>query len=444
MVTVGLSSIQTSLHAGPAQVQLIIAGYTLAVALMVVPAGRLGDMRGRRMMFIVGIASFGVMSLLAGLATNGTWLGVVRVLQGASAGAMNPQTVGIIQQLFVGKERGKAFGFMGIIVGVATAMGPVVGGVIMAVAGLENGWRWLFFVNVPAVLVVVWLARRLLPPPALDRKAERLDVPGIGLVGLAAVCVMAPFVLSNGVDVGSWRWGLIGVAALVIVGFVAWERQYQERHGAAVMDPALLGNVGFRFGVLIGAAYFTGFTSVSLVVTIVLQLGLGYSPLSAGFVIALFAVGSGSASAVTGRMVGRYGRMWVVFGLSLMLVGLTATNAVLRWAPAESLTWALSVTMLVAGLGSGAVISPNQTLTLASVPPRIGGVAGGVLQVGQQVGSSIGLSVVLSAFYGQLVAMGARGSAARALLVSMAVITAALVVAIVDWRRRRGFSEVLV
>ncbi|MCL2465112.1 MAG: MFS transporter [Micrococcales bacterium] len=447
VVNVALPSIQTALHAGSAQIQMIVAGYTLALALLVVPAGRLGDMRGRRIMFIIGVTGFGVMSLLAGLATSDTELAIVRVLQGAFAGVLNPQNAGLIQQMFIGKERARAFGVMGATIGVATALGPVVGGLIVTLAGT---WRWVFFINVPIVAVVVPLARRLLPPPAHPVTSERLDVPGIGMIGLAAVCVMTPFVLSAaetesgaGANASPWRWAFIGVAVLVLVGFVAWERRYQTRYGAAVLDPALVRNVGFRFGVLVGMAYFAGFTSIFLMVTMVLQRGLGYSPLMAGLIGAPFAVGSGLASPIAGRMVGHFGRVWVVGGLSLMLVGLLATDAVLRWASVGDLAWILAITLFLTGLGSGSVISPNQALTLASVPPRIGGVAGGVLQVGQQVGASIGMSIVLSTFFINLTLLGARGSAAQALIASMGVILLALCIAIIDWQRRRNHAEVL-
>jgi len=447
VINVALPSIQTSLAAGPAQLQLIVAGYTLALALVVVPAGHLGDMHGRRAVFIIGVIGFGAVSLLVGLATNDSWLVVFRVLQGAFAGVLNPQTTGLIQQMFKGHERGKAFGVMGAMIGVATALGPVVGGFIISVAGNAEGWRWVFFVNVPIVIVVAVLASRLLPSSVSAGAATRLDIAGIGLVGLAAVCVMTPFVLSgaeSGPIVGAWRWWLIGVGVAVLVGFVAWERRYQDRYGAAVLDPALMRNVGFRFGVLVGMAYFTGFTSIFLVVTIVLQRGLGYSPLMAGLVGASFAVGSGVASPIAGRMVTQLGRLWVVGGLSLMLVGLVATDLVLHWAPERDLMWALIVTLFVTGLGSGSVVSPNQALTLASVPPRIGGVAGGALQVFQQAGSSIGMAVVLSGFFANLGSLGPRGSGAKSLYVSMAVIAVAWCIAVVDLRRRRNQADVLV
>lgn len=447
VVNVALPTIQSALRAGSAQIQMIVAGYTLALALLVVPSGRLGDMRGRRTMFIIGVTGFGAMSLLAGLATNDTWLALVRVLQGAFAGVLNPQNAGLIQQMFVGKERGKAFGIMGASIGVATALGPVVGGLILALAGPAEGWRWVFFINVPIVAVVVPLAWRLLPPRVAVGAPSKLDLPGVGLIGIAAVVFMTPFVMRSaegGPSIGSWVWGLTGVAALVLVGFLAWERRYQKRFHSAVLDPALIRNVGYRFGVLVGMAYFAGFTSIFLIVTMVLQRGMGYSPLMAGLVGAPFAVGAGVASPVAGRMVGQVGRVWVVGGLTLMFTGLLAVDLVLRLVPDSWLGGAMAIALFFTGLGSGSVISPNQTLTLASVPQRIGGVAGGVLQVGQQVGSSVGMSVVLSGFFANVATMGARGSAAKSLIASMAVIAVAWCFAVIDWRRRSRHTEVLI
>jgi len=446
IVNVALPSMQQALHAGSAQLQLIVSGYILAIALLVVPAGRIGDARGRRMMFILGIGGFGLMSLLAGLANSDTYLVVIRLLQGAFAGVLNPQTSGLIQQMFRGSERGKAFGLMGATIGVATALGPVVGGALVTMAGPANGWRWVFFINVPVVLIVIPLARRLLPPRIASEAPPRLDVPGIALIGLAAAVGMVPFIGTGEqgeAGLGPWRWWMLAVAAVILGVFVLWERRYQTKFHAAVLDPELIRNVSYRFGVMIGVAYFAGFNSVFLVVTMVLQRGLGFSALMAGLISAPFAIGSGLAAPVAGRMVNRYGRLWMIGGLILMLVGLGVMDMVLLWTPVNHLGWAMAVAGFFTGLGSGSVISPNQTLTLASVPPRIGGVASGVIQVSQRVGSAVGMTIVLSGFFANYAPLGARGAAAKTLMASIAMIGVALVIAIIDWYRRRNHADVL-
>ena len=446
IVNVAMPSMQKALSAGSAQLQMIVAGYALAMALLVVPAGRVGDARGRRMMFMIGVGGFGVMSLLAGLAHTDTYLAVIRLLQGAFAGVINPQTSGLIQQMFRGKERGKAFGLMGATIGVATALGPVVGGAIVTLAGEANGWRWVFFINVPIVLVVVPLAHHLLPPRVAGEAPSRLDVPGVALIGLASAVAMVPFVGTaeqGEASLGPWRWWMLAVAVLILGVFLLWERRYQAKFGAAVLDPSLISNVGYRFGVMIGMAYFAGFNSIFLIVTMVLQRGLGYSALMAGLIGAPFAVGSGLAAPIAGRMVVRFGRAWQIGGLVLMLAGLVAMDMVLRWTPENHIAWAMAVAGFFTGLGSGSVISPNQTLTLASVPPRIGGVAGGVMQVGQRIGSAVGMSIVLSGFFANYAPLGARGAAAKTLIASMAMIGVALVIAVLDWFRRRNHVDVL-
>ncbi|MDR0436023.1 MAG: MFS transporter [Propionibacteriaceae bacterium] len=443
IVNVALPSIEAGLHAGSAQVQLIVAGYTLALALLVVPMGRLGDVYGRRNMFAVGIAGFGLASLGAGLAPNATVLAAMRVLQGCFAGVQNPQVTGIIQQLFRGAERGKAFGFMGALIGIATAVGPIAGGSIIALFGAAEGWRWVFFINVPVVAVVVPLALKLMPKPEPRSGTAYLDLPGVAIVGLATASFMVPFIFSGtegGDALPAWRWGFLPLAAVLIFALTKWEQAYHARTNSAVFDPQLLRNLGFRFGVGIGGLYFAGFTSTFLIVTMVLQQGLGYTPLQAGLVGVPFAIGSGLSSQFAGRVITRYGRKLVVIALCVVLVGLLTIDMVMRFAPEAHFGWILAIVMFCTGSGAGAVISPNQTLTLTHVPPRMGGVAGAVLTVGQQLGGAIGMSIVLSGFFAGIPTLGPRLAAAQTLLVGVAIITLTLLVAIFDMRRRQQQS----
>jgi MFS family permease len=439
IVNVALPSIEAGLDAGSTQVQLIVSGYALALALCVVPMGRLGDAKGRRTLFAIGIGGFGVASLLAGLSTTATMLAVMRVLQGFFAGVQNPQVTGIIQQMFRGAERGKAFGFMGMLVGIATSIGPLTGGALIAVFGAEHGWRWVFFINVPIVAVVVPAALKLLPAKPAGESQTRLDIPGVLMIGVAAACVMAPFVLGGadgGESAGPWRWWLLAVAAVLIVVLVFWEGSYQRRTGAAVFDPTLLTNPGFTFGVLIGGLYFAGSVSLFLMVTMTLQQGLGFSPLLAGLTGMPFAVASALSAQFSGRRITRVGRKLVIIAITWVLAGLTLIDCVLRFVPAAHVGWVLAGAMFFTGLGAGAVISPNQTLTLARVPSRIGSVAGALLTVGQQLGSAVGMSVVLATFFGTAATQGPRAAAARALLTAIGIVSLAWICAVLDARRK--------
>ncbi|WHP18392.1 MFS transporter [Cellulomonas sp. ES6] len=446
IVNVALPSIERSLDAGASQLQLIVAGYTLAFGLVLVPAGRLGDARGRRTLFLVGLTGFALTSLGAGLAPSDEVLAAMRLLQGASAGLLNPQVVGTIQQLFSGYERGRAFGYFGATIGVSTALGPLLGGLIIQAFGAEHGWRWVFFVNVPVIAVVLPLAVRFLPrgrpgPSAASARSgrPRLDVPGLALVAVTTTAVMVPFVITTGEggdDPARWWW--LAVAAVLAVATVAWERGYQRRTGAAVLDPRVLGEPSFRNGALLGMAYFAGFTAVFLVTTLYLQQIAGFTPLQAGLVGMPFAIASAVAAQQSGRLVATRGRALVVVGLVLVLTGLVGTDLAIRLVDPPAVGLVVAGTQMVAGAGSGLVISPNQTLTLARVPLDRAGVAGSMLQVGQRVGSALGVAVALSTYYTALAA-GVEGgvAAGRALLVTVALVAVALVVGVVDLVARR-------
>ena len=446
IVNVALPSIQDTLAAGPTQLQLIVAGYTLAFGLALVPCGRLGDTRGRRRMFMLAMAGFGTMSLLAGLSQTDTQLAIFRLLQGGFAGMSSPQVSGMIQQMFRGRERALAFGFFGAVIGVSTALGPLLGGIILAIAGTQSGWRWVFFINVPICLAVIPLARRLLPPPPVQSRSIRLDLVGVILIGLATATFMTPFVTtpSTGFFDAPWRWIFLVPLLVLAPATFFWERRYQRRYGAAVLNPSLFRDRSFVFGAAIGCAYFAGFTALMLVTSMMLQKGLGRTALAVGLVQLPFAIASGLCASQSGRLVPTWGRKLVVLGLAVTLIGFLALIMIIHLAPVSTIMWYLGVACFVMGAGNGVVISPNQALSFQDVSPQHGSVAGAVLQVGQRTGSAIGMAVVmavyLSIFSSQVTVLGstlaARNGATWALLISCSFVAVAFAIAILDLRRR--------
>ena len=441
IVNVAMPSIQNALHASASALQLVVAGYTLAFGLVLVPAGRLGDAGHRRSLFLIGLVAFALASLGAGLAPGDTWLAVARLVQGACAGIVSPQVTGYIQQEFRGFERARAFGMFGAVVGVATAIGPLLGGLLIQAFGEQNGWRWVFGINVPIVAVVLAVAVRVVPRTGAVRRSA-LDP--VGLVGIAAttVAVMVPFVLTTGTGDSPARWWFLPLGVALGAATILWERRYERRGQDPVLSPEVLGLRSFRFGALLGLAYFSGFTSVFLVITLFLQDDLGLSALQAGLVGLPFAVASGISALASGRAVARWGRPVVVVALCVVVVGLVGTDLAIRIIGAAPDRTALlcvvvATTQCVAGAGSGLVIAPNQTLTLAEVPVRRAGMAGSMLQVGQRIGSAVGISAVLAVFYGAQ-ASGESGSTAvgRGLLITIGLVLCALVVALLDARRR--------
>ncbi|MER5338680.1 MFS transporter [Micromonospora sp. NPDC002717] len=434
IVNVAVPSMDRALGASPSDLQWVLSGYALTFGLVLVPAGRFGDARGRRTAFVFGIALFTLASALAGLAASPAWLVGARLLQGAAAGLVNPQVTGLIQELFQGPERGRPFGLLGATIGISTAVGPLLGGLLIAIGGEEHGWRWVFFVNVPVGIVAVVLGWRLLPgrragPP--DHR--RLDPVGVLLLGLGVLLVLLPLVQQQQWQ-GRAKWLLVPAGLLALAAFGAWERWYARRRDP-LFDLRLFRFRSYALGSLIALVYFGGFTAIFFVFTLYLQNGLGYSALVAGVAITPFALGSAAASALGGRIVNRFGRPLVAVGLLTVVVGLVAVVGVLALAPAGAVVpWLTAAPLLVAGLGSGLVIAPNQTLTLSQVPVPQAGSGAGMLQTGQRIGSAAGIAAVGSVFFSSLA--GSDGDYAVAfrhsLLLAAAVIALALVAALVD------------
>ena len=400
-VNVGLPSIERSLGATSSSLQLIVAGYALAFGLALVPAGRLGDLRSRRALFIVGLTAFTGSSLLCAIAPNIQVLIVTRILQGFAAGTQMPQVIGLVQQLFRGGERGRAFGLFGAVIGISTALGPTIGGGLIALGGEESGWRLLFWMNVPLGIAALLFALRLLPKGAQGRATDReLDVVGILLLGAAIITLMLPFVLTSGSGGSATRW-LWLVAFAVFVGlFVWWERRYKRAGKSPVVHFELFRLSSYRNGLSIVAVYFAAIPASFLMVTLYLQEGLGLEPVFAGMVSIPFAATSAVGSYVGGRIVDRFGRALVVAGLVFVVIGFVLLMLAATLTPPAVTPWAMAGAFLVGGLGGGFVVSPNQTLTLAEVPIEQSGVAGSMQQLGQRVGTAIGTAVATSIFYG--------------------------------------------
>jgi EmrB/QacA subfamily drug resistance transporter len=437
IVNVALPSMQSGLGASAAELSWVVSGYALTFGLVLVSSGRLGDDRGRRRMFLISLALFTLTSALAGLAFDPTFLVVARLLQGMAGGMLNPQVVGFIQQLFRGPERGRAFGLFGTAIGISTAVGPLLGGLLIQWGGDADGWRWVFYVNVPIGVAALVAGARLLPRDRTSGEHRPLDLLGALLLGAAVVAVMLPLVESEQ-DPASAPWWLLAVGAVLLAVFVGWERRATGRHGHPLVNFALLRTPSYAWGVTLGLVYFAGFTSIFFVLTLYFQNGLGYTALQAGLVLTPFALGSAVSAALGGRVVSRFGAPLIVVGLVLVVAGLLTTDLLLGAGFARA-GWVVAGPLLVAGVGSGLVIAPNQTLALQDVPTREGGTAAGVLQTGQRVGSAVGISAVGAVFFGHLATTRGDWTAAISLglKVTVALVGLALVVGVVEAVRTR-------
>ncbi|MFI0960358.1 MFS transporter [Streptomyces sp. NPDC021080] len=434
IVAVALPSMQRALHASAPSIQWVVSGYALTFALVLVTAGRLGDALGRRRIFLLALAAFVLCSAAAGAAPTITLLVVARLAQGTAAGCLAPQNSALIQQMFRGAERGRAFGLFGATVGISSAVGPLIGGLILMLADGPQGWRWIFYVNVPVGAVAFLLGLRLLPKAA-PRRREPLDLRGVALLGCGVLALMLPLILAESGGVRR-LWWLFPAGLGLLVAFVRWERRLTAAGGRPLLDPLLVTSTrGYAAGAAIGALYFVGFGGVWLVFALYFQNGEGYSPLRSGLAVTSFAIGSAAAAVVAGRLVERLGRLLTVCGLAAVALGLGGAVLVLCLAPGDRALWYAAPALFAGGLGSGCVISPNVTMTLRDVPVRMAGAAGGALQTAQRLGGAVGTAALPGLFYVVLGTdrHGFRPAMAIAVGSGIVAVLCALALAVHDW-----------
>jgi MFS family permease len=324
----------------------------------------------------------------------------------------------------------------------------VVGGAIIALGGPEYGWRLCFLVNVPIGLLSLFLCARLLPSRPAREETRPLDLPGAALLTVGMFGLLFPLVeFDASHDLGL---AVIAVPALaVLAGFVVWERGPGARRGYPLIDLSLFRIRSYADGVVLAILFFCAYTGTPLVLALFLQEGLGFSALQSGLTASAYAVGAAMSAPIAGRLLPRLGQKVLVgalflFGVGVGAAALIADHLAGAVAPAH-VALLMAPALLVAGLGGGAVITPNQALSLAEVDVRGGSTAGGMLQTSQRIGNAIGAAVISAVFYASVAGAPAEGAAraahygrgyAMGLVVSVVFTAAALAVAIRDVRRR--------
>ncbi|WP_199738277.1 MFS transporter [Frondihabitans sp. PhB188] len=451
VTNVALPSIGRSTGAGAAELQWIVSGYILAFGLMPVIGGRLGDTRGRRRIFIIGVSGFVLASAAVGLAPVPIVLIAARVVQGLFGGIIGPQVSGYIQNAFPKSERGRAFGGLGLTVGVGTALGPVLGGLLIALGGPAFGWRLVFFINVPIGIVAVILARRWVPKLEPSKDASgRLDIAGAVLLGAALFCVLFPIVEVNELHSG-WVLVFFAPAAGFLALFVRRESRLTHETASPLLNLKLFSVPTFVTGVAFAVVFFCSNTGIPLILSLYYQNGLGFTALQSGLGVSALALGSVLGAPVAGRLVPRIGRPLVVGAVSVFFAGTIVIGVVVQSRPdltdPATVILRLALPLFVLGIAGGAIVTPNQTLSLMDVDPRMGGAAGGVLQTAQRIGSATGqtiLGTVFVALLGSAVVSRTEGvpaphvaTFADALGLALIVSGAALTLGLVDLRRTR-------
>jgi MFS family permease len=407
IVNVALPTIDSRLHASEATLELVVAGYGVPYALLLVPGGRLGDLFGRRRLFMLGMASFTVFSLLCGLAPTAGLLVVFRAAQGASAALMVPQVLATIQATSVGHVRARALGLYAATAGVAAVVGQLAGGALVAADVAGTGWRPIFLVNVPIGLVGLALAWRIVPSTRSAEPAP-VDVPGTAVLALALLALLVPLTEGRAFGWPVWSWALLALFVPAAAAFVAVERRLERTGRHPLVPPSLLRLQGMRRGLLIAVPFFAGFGAFMFVSAIALQGGAHFGALRSGLALVPMALAFLAASLATARLTARYGRLVLSAGAILQAAGLLALAATLleAWPHVDPLN--LAPGMAVAGFGQGLVLSPLFGFVLAGVPADRAGVGSGILSTTQQAALALGVAGLGSLFL-SLSASGSLG-----------------------------------
>ncbi|SOB81326.1 MFS transporter [Streptomyces sp. 1331.2] len=401
IVNVAVAAIQNGLGASYSQIQWVLAGYTLAFAVLLMAGGRLGDRAGRKRIFLVGMIAFTAASLLCGAAGSAELLVVARLLQGLAAALMYPQVYSVIQATVPPERRGVVLGILGGIIGLAAITGPLVGGLLIQADLFGWGWRPIFLVNVPVGILAVLLALRYLPESRVENPGA-VDLPGVLLVTASLALIVYPLVQGRELDWPKWLFALMGAGVALLLLFAVYE-QYRARSGSSpLVRMSLFRNRSFTGGLVVVILFYGAFLPFFLVFSLYVQAGLGYTALQAGVALVPYALGSAIGSGTSIALAPRLGRPILHLGLALLILGTGATIWVVhRWGT-DLHTLQLLPSLVLSGIGFGLTVTPLVTLVLAKVPLDQAGAASGALTTAQQIGSAVGIAVLGTFFFGLL------------------------------------------
>ncbi|RDD89826.1 MFS transporter [Streptomyces parvulus] len=402
IVNIAIPSIQADEGATVSQIQWITAGYALAFAAGLITGGRLGDIHGRKRVFLVGIGGFTLASALCGLAAGPEMLVAARILQGAMAALMVPQVLSIVHATFPAHERGKVFGLFGAIVGLGAVSGPLLGALLTEwnLFGLE--WRPIFLINLPVGIAGLVLGSRFITESRAPR-ALRLDLVGVALVTLGMLMLVYP--LTRGEELGWPLWGYASMAGslVVLAVLVAYERRKSARDGSPLVELSLFRVKSFAAGIAVQTVFGVALGIFFLVWTLYMQVGLGWTPLRAGLTGVPFSIAVSVAAGVSVQvLVPRFGRKVLQAGALVMAAGVL----LYIWESAHYglgiASWRMALPLAVMGVGMGLIVAPLTDAVLSQVPREHAGAASGLINTVQQMGNALGLGLVSVVFFGAM------------------------------------------
>lgn len=388
-------------------IQWFTAGYTVAMASGLLVGGRLGDIHGRRRMFLLGMAGFTVASLLCAVAQSPEMLLATRVVQGFFGAAMIPQGLGLIKEMFPPAEMAKAFGAFGPVMGLASVGGPVLAGWLVSADYFGLGWRMIFAINVPLGIAGIAAGLKYLPASTPHREL-RLDVPGALLATTAMAALIVPLIQGREHDWPVWCFALLAVAGSAFVAFALVERRRDRAGLATLVVPSVLANRAFSAALLTGLAFFGSLMGITMIFTLFVQLGLGFDAFDAGLAglpqAAGMAIGFGIAQALNAKL----GRHLMHLGGLVIAVGIVGLVVILSGDGSALGVWSMTPALVPLGIGMGMTMAPFFDIALAGVSPAESGSASGMLTSVQQVGGALGIAVLGTVFFSPVESAGRR------------------------------------
>jgi EmrB/QacA subfamily drug resistance transporter len=394
IVQIALTDIRDDLGATPSQLEWVVSGYMLAFAVLLVTGGRLGDARGRRFAFLVGVAGFTVASAVSAAAASGDMLVASRVVQGGFAALMVPQALSTLQALYSPKERAPMLGILGAVSGLSAVVAPLLGGWLITadVAGL--GWRTIFLLNIPVGVALFALALRFVPDTRSSR-CLRLDPLGVVLLTLALLGLVYPLVEGRALDWPAWLWAVAAAGAALFVVFVRLQRSTPD----PLLPLRLFGNRGFAAGVVTQAAFQGAMNAFTVVFFIYVQSSLGFTAQGAGLTILPFSLGAFVGVGVAVPLGAKVGKLIVTAGALVQAGALGWAITVLVARGAQLSGWDLAPAFALMGAGLGLLVVPLVDMALAAVPETDAGAASGLYSTFQQVGAALGVAVAGTVFF---------------------------------------------
>lgn len=402
MITnVALPAIQRDLDASAAQLEWTLTGYVLAFAALMVTGGRLGDVHGRRNVFLAGVVAFTAASLLAAGAWSGDILVLARVAQGASAALMVPQVLSSIQALFGPDERGPVLGVLAALGGLGVLAGQLLGGWLVTVDAFGLGWRSVFVINVPVGALLVLATLRFVPDTRAERPL-RLDLTGVALATAGLLLLVVPLVQGREHDWPAWAWMMLAAAPAVLALFVRQQARREAAGAAALVPTRLFARRGFAAGLAVQLAFHLGWGSFALVFGLYVQHALGFTPLEMGLALVPITIGAFAGTAIAAPFAARGGRGLALLGGLLQALAFAWYALVVDDRGAALSRWDLAWPLAFSGVGMILLAVPLMDLTLAAVDGDDAGAASGVFNTVQQLGSALGVALVGVVFFGVL------------------------------------------